>query len=384
MREVEKKRERGIRIRGRLEALKELDQRVAVLQEQRAELAAVALAAGQRRRRLPDERPRVRRQPVQDPFDDRRLLLVARADGQQARVLLHHGQQREAEPRIVGDVVVAHDDGVAAVGGFEAKAQVAAHADRVRERDAHAVGGVQRPDTLQQRCVSALDDLEVRRRDQDQRLRIVHEPLAAAIGPLQLGEQTVQPFEVRVRIAVVPDPQREQGQQVQEVVVQQDRERGGVRRLRAAFRDQIVENVDGDDVVVDVVGLAVPVVQDVEAVLARPAVVLADGPVQIDLLRAGLPRVGAHARPQPPQRLCEILRRRNALEDVATSAASQGRFDQCARTVEGDCGHPVAATRASARRRISRRRPSAPTRLPARRGSRSGCARACRRPGHRA
>ena len=77
-----------------------------------------------------------------------------------------------------------------------------------------------------------------------------------------------------------------------------------------------------------------------KAVLARPAVVLADRFVQVDFLPEGLPRVGAHARAQAPQRLGEVVRRRNALEDVAAGAALQGRFDQCAGTVEGDSGHP--------------------------------------------
>ena len=44
-----------------------------------------------------------------------------------ARVLLHQRGHREAQPRIIRTIVVAHDDGVAAVGRLETETQMAAH-----------------------------------------------------------------------------------------------------------------------------------------------------------------------------------------------------------------------------------------------------------------
>ena len=99
----------------------------------------------------------------------------------QLRVLAHQRQQGKTKPRVIGDVVVSHDDRVASVGRFEAKPQVAAHADRVTERDGGAMCVVERLRLRQQLLVSALVELEVRRRDQDERFGVVHEPLAAAV-----------------------------------------------------------------------------------------------------------------------------------------------------------------------------------------------------------
>jgi hypothetical protein len=53
------------------------------------------------------------------------------------------------------------------------------------------------------------------------------------------------------------------------MVVHEDREGARVRRLPAAPLDQIGEDIDGNRVLVDPVGLAVPVVQNMKAILAR-------------------------------------------------------------------------------------------------------------------
>ena len=66
--------------------------------------------------------------------------------------------------------------------------------------------------------------LEVGRRDENERLRVVDKLLSAAIRALKLSEQRVQLIEIRIGLRFIPDPQREQHQDVQKVVVEQDGE----------------------------------------------------------------------------------------------------------------------------------------------------------------
>src|ERR1019366_1230126 len=118
--------------------------------------------------------------------------------------------------------------------------------------------------------------------NQDQRRRVVHEPLTAAVRSLQSAQEQIQPIEVDVRISVVPDAQREQGEQVEKVVVEQDREHGGVDRAGASQLHHIVQDVNGDGIGEDAVGFAVPIVQHVKAVAARLLVVRLDDGGEVD------------------------------------------------------------------------------------------------------
>ena len=60
--------------------------------------------------------------------------------------------------------------------------------------------------------------------DENERLRVVDKLLSAAIRALKLSEQRVQLIEIRIGLRFIPDPQREQHQDVQKVVVEQDGE----------------------------------------------------------------------------------------------------------------------------------------------------------------
>ncbi len=147
----------------------------------------------------------------------------------------------------------------------------------------------------------------VRRGDERQPLGVVAETLAAAAGPLHPGQQRLHQVEMLTGLVLVPRPQRQQREQVHQVVVEQDGEHAAVGTVLPAQADQVVEHVDRDRVVVDPVGHAVPVVERVQAFLgAGAAVVVGDGHAEIALARADVPDVRAHALSQAEQGMLEV------------------------------------------------------------------------------
>ena len=87
-----------------------------------------------------------------------RFWMSASARRQYSR---HHRGQRETQPRVVGDVVVAQRQRVAAALRLEAEAQMAAHAGGVTEADLELVALVQRPHAREQPVVAPLVGLEM-------------------------------------------------------------------------------------------------------------------------------------------------------------------------------------------------------------------------------
>ena len=159
---------------------------------------------GRRRRRAAHERARVGREPVDERLGNR---IPPGADSRRPRnrdVLAHQRRQRKAQPRVVGDVVVTHDDRVPRIRRLEAEAQVAAHARRVAERHVGLVRLVERPHPFEQLVVAAFVDLVVRGPEQQQRLGVGGELLAAAAAPLEKRQQAAQAVEVRRRRRLRP------------------------------------------------------------------------------------------------------------------------------------------------------------------------------------
>src|SRR5204863_5764880 len=120
---------------------------------------------------------------------------------------------------------------------------VAPDTRRVTERDVPPVDLVQRPHLLQQLVVRAVVELVVRRGNEQQCLRIGGELVAAAARTLQAVEQPGDAIQVRIGTAFVPHLQRQQGEEVQKVVVEENRERRHVARLFSSPIDQEIENV---------------------------------------------------------------------------------------------------------------------------------------------
>ena len=106
--------------------------------------------------------------------------------------------------------------------------------------------------------------------DDDQALRVAREDLAASLRSLQVCEQTRDRIEVRVRIAVVPRAQGQEAEEMDEVVVEQEGESDAslcvVHRADHPLRE--VGDFNRNDVVVEAVGLPVPVMEGVKSVLA--------------------------------------------------------------------------------------------------------------------
>src|SRR5207237_8952557 len=126
--------------------------------------------------------------------------------------------------------------------------------------------------------------LEGRRGDQHQRLRVVGESLAAAVRTLQIAEQLVDDVEIVVRVPAVPDAQREQPEEIHEVVIEDDRKNRAIHRLSASLVRDVIEDVDRYRILIDYVGFAVPVVQGVKTVLSGEAVVAFAEAVERDLV----------------------------------------------------------------------------------------------------
>src|SRR4029077_16693889 len=150
----------------------------------------------------------------------------------------------------------------------------------------------------QQAIVSALDRLEVRRRDENQRLRVGHEPLTAAARSLQDIEQLTDTTEVLVRAALIPHAQREEREHVDVVVVEKDRYAARVGLPLAAIALDVVEHVDGNHLADDLLRLPVPVVQRVKPFLPRAVIELRNEDVE-----AVRTQVLAQARERAPERL---------------------------------------------------------------------------------
>src|SRR5262249_18771980 len=83
------------------------------------------------------------------------------------------------------------------------------------------------------------------------------------------------------------------------VVVEQHRERGGIRRLGAAEARDVVEDVNGNHLGADVVRLAVPVVKYVKPFLPRAV---------IEWRQKRLERIQSHVLTEAGQRLAEWAR----------------------------------------------------------------------------
>ena len=223
-------------------------------------------------------------------------------------VLGHERRQGKHEPSIIHAVVVSHEHDVPPVGHVEAEAQVTAETAGVHHREGRSMHSVQRARALEQPIVGARVKLEMRRGNQEQCGCIRGKSLAAATGPLQTSEKLIHFVEIVVGAPFVPDPQREEREQIHEVVVEGHRQDGTIGRLGASFIDHEVEHVDRDHVCVDDVSLAVPVVECVKTVTAGLSVVSGHEPIQLNLGRGGLPDVGPHAVAQPYQRVAKVLR----------------------------------------------------------------------------
>ena len=210
------------------------------------------------------------------------------------------------------------------VGRLEAEAQVAAERARVIERDRRPVIGVEAAHLLEQRAVAALLELEVRRRQQQQRAGVIDKEMAAALVALQGIDQAIEAFQVLVGIPLVPDAQRHEREHVKEVVVEEDGDGRAACGLDAGS-DRIVEHVHGDDVGVDVIGDAVPVVQRVKTVGAAET---------IELRHERHERVRLHHLAQPPDR--PFLRQRPAVRRAEHRLHHRARL--------GERRHPCVAS----------------------------------------
>ena len=105
---------------------------------------------------------------------------------------------------------------------------------------------------------------------------------------------------------VVPDPQRQQGQQVHQVVIEQHGQGHRLHRGLAGVSDDEVEHVHGDRLDVHCVGHAVPVVEGVQAFGPRAGVVVGHRPPEVDRPPADVPDVLAHALAQPLQGVGQV------------------------------------------------------------------------------
>ena len=185
------------------------------------------------------------------------------------------------------------------------------------------MGGVERLDSAEQAIVRRIIRLVVRRDNDRQRRGVVDESLAAAVRALDGVDEIVDAIEVGVRVAVVPNAQREQAGDVGEVVVEQNCERCRIALLVAALLDDVMKDVDDDHVVVDAPGRAVPVVQDVEAIGARLLIERAEYRADIVGLLAEFERVPAHGVAQAGQRCAKFGDGGDLLDDLAAEIATE-------------------------------------------------------------
>jgi hypothetical protein len=174
----------------------------------------------------------------------------------------------------------------------------------------------------------------VRGGDEQQGFGVGREQLAAPRRPLQRRQQRRNPIEVLVGVAIVPHPDREQREDVGEVVVEQDRERDGIGRLVTALVDQVVKDVDRNGVVVDPIGDAVPVVEHVKSERARLAVVALHEALEVERHATRGPHVGAHPVAQPAQRLSEVAGGRRLGHHVAAQRSVERVVDESENVLE--------------------------------------------------
>src|SRR5207245_227707 len=85
----------------------------------------------------------------------------------------------------------------------------------------------------------------------------------------------------------------------------------------------------------DAIGLAVPVVEDVKAILTRPAVELPDDAIEGDVVRAGVEDVRSHGVAESAERAGKVGRGRCLGHEVSTERAGECGVEERAGGVEG-------------------------------------------------
>ena len=156
-----------------------------------------------------------------------RSLAGLAADGHPV-VLIHQPSQSEQQPRIVGPVVVTHGLEILPVRDLVAETQMTAHRLRVRQGHRRSVRVRKRARPRQQQVVAGFVRLVMRGGNEQQRLRVVGEPLSAAERSLQMRQQLGDAIEVRTGVAGVPRAHRDEREQIQEVVIERHSERAGI------------------------------------------------------------------------------------------------------------------------------------------------------------
>ncbi len=204
------------------------------------------------------------------------------------------------------------------------------------EANLELVAVVQRPHARQQLGVTPFFGLEMRGADQHQRGGIGGKLVAAAVRPLQRRKQRVDAREVFIRVARVPDPHREQRQDVHEVVVEQDRQLDSAGRFGASLLGHETQDIDRDDVRIGALRHAVPVVQDMKAFRARPAVVRSNGAIEKDLVAADAKLVGAHRLAEQREAGAERFRGGELVDNLLSRRSLQGAVEDGAGLFERD------------------------------------------------
>src|SRR5262245_1454855 len=95
-------------------------------------------------------------------------------------------------------------------------------------------------------------------------------------------EQSCDSIEVRIGIGIVPRPHSEQCQNVNEVVVEENREMFPADRCSIRQAAEILKDIDGNGFRHQLRRLPIPVAKDMKSVLLRPAVVFPDQRVKLD------------------------------------------------------------------------------------------------------
>src|SRR5262245_4787463 len=112
-------------------------------------------------------------------------------------VFANQREKGEAQPRVICHVVIAHVDGIASIRGLEPEAQMAPETRGVADGNIHPMRSIQRARAFEQQMIALLLDLEMRRRDENQRFRIPCKRLPAAMWTLQRLQESRDPIEIR-------------------------------------------------------------------------------------------------------------------------------------------------------------------------------------------